>query len=339
MAAASAQKRIALSFRKDDLGEGGGLPTKFWGTVAKGVYEPFEYPKSAKRTMMFRLEIDPDDGQEGFDYEKWGTVVNHWSVGDATKYAPSLDGIEPIDISEWDGKPETIEDYQGRYLVPLDSGVVIKRNCNFVHGVESFIDAGFPEADIPDDGDASVFEGIRAFWERLPQKERTGLKSDTGDAAQAGPKTILLPTEIKAAKKANKSKTSGTSSGGAKSSSTASTSTSASGAKAKATVKPAPPDDADADGSEESVEARLEAALAKQIAKSDEPLSKPDRVAVVTNPRNGFEGPDKKAAIKLIGDDAWLGHKSRPWMYDGEESTIAARDADAVDDEDDEDDD
>lgn len=322
-----AKKVIALSFKKEDQVEGGGLPTNFRGEVSDGWFEPFLYPKSDKYTIMACLEIIPDEDAP-IDHDKYSVVIAQWSFGDVMKYAPSLDGIEPIDISTWDGKAETVFHYRGPFVVPIVEGLKMITSSNWAQLISSLYDAEVPEEMITND--IRDLASIYGQWDRIPQMKRTGL-----DEQEAAPGTkkkkseVLVLTEYIPRKKAKTAAPVGAKTK-PKPAPKEEIEDEDEGAEVEETKpapklkpvvkKPAPAASAADDDEEVLLETRVALLFRKALKASDtETLSKIERLDLVSD---NLEGAEKKAAIKLVTNAEFLDGHPKLWSYEPDEGDI-----------------
>lgn len=189
-APAALNLKNAISGQLGDM-VAGGLVTDFDGTVVEARtviwnYDNGQGPKvddggNPILTLACRLTIKRDEEDES-------DVVNYWSLGDPTQFAPSMDGESPSPVNDL-GLSE------GICLVAIGQRNALKNNTNYAQALEALLNAGFPSAKIS--ADYRFWEGLYAHWDRIPQKKRSGMVSQTAPTEGRRSADSLVPTVIK----------------------------------------------------------------------------------------------------------------------------------------------
>lgn len=183
MAPKSTKGDAAISLNPE-LMVAGGLPRDFDGVIREVRYVPSSLApekyqdalraKNAKPQLMARVTIDADE-ESGFD-----TVTEFYSAGDLGAFAPSQDGVEPVDL---DGEPDEME---GTYAVPVGKREAMNNNTNWAFFLTNLKQAGFTGFT----ASTECLEGISAFFSRPQPPSRPGL--DQGEK-KAG---VLVVAEL-----------------------------------------------------------------------------------------------------------------------------------------------
>lgn len=162
-----------LSLRPSEAVEGAAVAPDGNYTVAESGAVVFDYGGKAPAATALRWKLVGDDGAE---------FVQHYSAGDPTRLAPSEDG---------------------KKLVPANESVKgLNKSTNAFVLLSNTVNAGFPENRVSDD--VSIFVGMYAQFQQIPEPERKTLKrDDTRQRVIPVPVKILrLPWEKKGAKTA-----------------------------------------------------------------------------------------------------------------------------------------
>jgi hypothetical protein len=120
-------------------------------------------------------------------------VIQHWSAGDLSAFAPSADGSEPTD-------GEGMEIEPGPYAVRVGKRTALNNNTNFAHLMQAIVDCGKEDGLFTvkmlneAGGSLSVLEGLDAHWNRVPQKKRAGMVEEEGETKQR--RDVLVVTKI-----------------------------------------------------------------------------------------------------------------------------------------------
>lgn len=169
-----------------------GLATDFDGTVIEARTEIWNYdngdgPKldeatgNPVHTLGVRLTVRPDDPDMKDE-------VVHWSAGDPSKFAPSMDGDNPSPVNEAGCA-------DGICFIPVGDKKQLKNNTNYAQALEALVNSGFDTKKIGPD--YRFWEGLRAHWDRVPQKKRPGLQqAEPQPGQQARQREILVPTKV-----------------------------------------------------------------------------------------------------------------------------------------------
>ena len=268
----------AVSFRTKDMKEGGGLPSGFIGEVADASFEKWNYGSTSYgEVLALKLTIAPDD-EEVNDGKP---VEAYYSAGKLSFFAPSEDGEEESD--------------SGPFVVPTGTAKEMNLNTNLAMLVDALEKLGWDE----DLNDARVLIGIKAQWDRVPQKERAGLPaSATGEnnTEQKRPKDILLPTVLvkqtkgAAAKKSTAAKTTAAKTNGA-------------------------------GAGDDELRAQVETVIATAVAENEGTLQKKALTAILLQSKD-IDQKSKSKAVKLVGDNAFLSSASL-FKYDADTATLS----------------
>jgi hypothetical protein len=298
---------MAVSFNPDALVQGG-LADDFDGEITRAVFGPWDYDGNMDHYELFvRLEITPDEDSDIQD-----TVVEHYSVGkDALDhFHPSVDGIEPVDLEEWD--QEDSSEVEGPYIVRVGKRESLFNNTNWAHFVVTAVDAGFPKEDVS--LDLGCFEGVHAHFNRLPQKKRPGL-SDDGKQ-----RTILLITELLEQEEKAKTK-SATKKGKGKAAKVKSKAKDEDEEEEEEEEEVDEEEDAEEDEDEEdSLDAALVAILVEALnSEKDGTMAK--RKILTTVVKN-IDKAQKGAAMRRAAQEDFLSGRDE-WVYDDEDGSIS----------------
>ena len=274
-----------ISFRRDNLSHGGSLKDDFDATVARAFFGPHSFTREGepkKWSLAFFLDLKTDDGEPA---DSNGIHREIYSNGSLEFFWPSKDGETPVPLDKWDGNAATLDTVCGLYLVqaPGSDKTQLTDNTKFTgEFLEAMEKVGFADFD----ADASVFTGLYAHWNRLPMKERKGMKKSAEQKAREekyGPSTVLVPTELKKTAKA--------------------------GVGAKKTTTPAATTTTQVTngaiaGGTSDIQARFtEAAIRALSAAPDNKLSVQELgKAVVKDKTAGWTGSEKSAALAMSAD-------------------------------------
>lgn len=153
------QPKGAASLRPSEHSEGGGAPVGNL-SVLESRFVEWDYDGNIpKPALALRWKMRDDDGNE---------YVQHYSAGDLDRLEPSEDG---------------------KYAVATGVDQSLKKTSNASILITETINAGFPEEKVT--GDASVFDGLYAYFEAKAQPKRAGLAT-TDDRVRM----ITVPTVI-----------------------------------------------------------------------------------------------------------------------------------------------
>lgn len=169
-----------IRFRPGDFVAGGGIPDGVY-RVASSEYVPFDYDGNIKdpvTALGWGLVPQTVSGSGAAAQYKDADdkLMQHYSVGPMTKFAPSEDKHHLVRTGEQTGPG---------------------KNSNFFILITSLINAGFPEDKI--DADCSVFEGMIAEFKNIAQPKRSGLPQSNlvkTDQASDRDRTIPVPVVI-----------------------------------------------------------------------------------------------------------------------------------------------
>lgn len=294
-AAAPAKQMRAASLLPDDM-VSGGLMDDFDGTIDKVRFVPWDYNGNIDHSVLaVAVDITPDEGQGD-------PFTQHYSAGDLEQFAPSMDGIEPVDLENGEG-----EALEGLYAVPVGKKEQLNNNTNYAQFLIAALDAGFPRERVT--ASCDFLEGTRAHFNRIPQKKRSGIVSQPTEGQQKRSNDILVITQLlEDAKPAPKGKAAASKPNGQGGRPTSAPATKAAPAKAA----PAG-DDVDAQLTELITNALAEAIEGGESGLSTAGLGK---LAL-----NGLSGPAKGKGIKRIKEAEFLAN-SEVWAYDEENGML-----------------
>lgn len=279
---------LVASLRPEDFMEGGGLPSDFRGVVKSSRFRKagpgYDLPYTpGKPTLVLETIIIPADDSEYAGQE----IVDYKSAGSLDLFVPSEDGKTETDV--------------GRFAKPVDKDKKkMSRNSNFAHFMTVVRDAGFPDDKLS--VDVSCFDGMDAYWTRIPQMQRKDMAQinpkDGGDSGRV--KDILMPVEVYSA-------------GGQAAAGGASRKKSAA---AKGTgAASAAPAAADDSGLAEKV-----AGLVLETLSDGETWPRSRVIAQVVK---GLDAAEKKGGMTLLQDPAWVGGEDQPWTFDAAGNTLS----------------
>jgi hypothetical protein len=164
------------SLNPDDMVQGG-LPSDFRGTVIAAAFCKWNYGGSIEgHVLAVRLTIRPHE-----DSDIKEDVVQHWSAGKLTEWAPS---------DEEGNKAK-----EGPYATRVGKKPEMAKNSNLSHLMETILESGQAAKGKPFgpkqlDAAITCLVGLDAEWTRVPQKKRSGMTDssvggdeddDTGD--------------------------------------------------------------------------------------------------------------------------------------------------------------
>ncbi len=162
-----------ISIRPSDMVEGG-APVDRNMMVKSASFVVFAYTKkdgspalkpdgTPAKTVAAALALVEDDGNEN---------LQHYSVGDPERYAPSPDGKTLVS--------------------PTGNDININKSCNFHILMNALVNAGFPENKLDDD--LSALNGLYAYWIGIPEPKRAGLARTAEQEART--RVIPVPSKI-----------------------------------------------------------------------------------------------------------------------------------------------
>jgi hypothetical protein len=256
----------------------GGLMDDFDGTIEKARFVPWDYDgKIDHEVLAVALTIKPDDADAPF--------VQHYSAGDMTGFAPSMDGENPVNL-EGEG-----EEREGIYALRVGKQNELRSSTNWAHFLEALVAAGFDRSKMTPS--LEFMEGLNCHFNRVPQKKRSGIQVTTREDGRARANDVLVITKInEAAAPAAKS------------------------AKAPAAAKSAPAKPAATD---DGVEETLTGVILEALGENDGTLQKSKLVGIILK---AISGADRARAIKLANDAKWLAAQDS-WVFDAESGTLA----------------
>ena len=281
-----AKKNRAVSFNPDDLVQAG-LADDFDGEITDVRYVPWDYDGHLDHHILAaRVTIVPDEdsGLEEF--------IQHYSAGDLQFFLPSVDGENPVDLEADDE-----DDMAGAFVVPVGRRESLANSSNWAAFVIAAVEAGFPKDQIS--SDATVFEGIKGHFNRVPQQKRSGIQVEEGEGNRR--REILVLTEVtETGKKKGKAK--------------AKPAASKAKGKAKSKAKTKPAGDGDDD-----LDERLAGVVLEALANAEDmTLSKAKLPGIVIK---AFDGAEKAKAVKLVATADFL-ESEEGWEFDADEGTL-----------------
>lgn len=277
------QMRAVASMNPDNFVQGG-LMSDFDGIITKVRFEPWDYDgKIDHHVLSVAVTIKPEEGE---------AFVQHYSAGDLTAFVPSMDGENPVDLENGSG-----EELQGIYALMVAAATQLRSSTNWAHFLEALCACdGFDRNRLTPNVDS--LEGIKAHFDRVPQKKRSGIQVNTQQAdGKARNNDVLVITKVIDMNAAEAATTKTT---------------------AKTTAKAAPKAEAAVvDGGVEDTLATaiLEAAL---TAGGTLPKSKLAAIAL-----KSVQGTDRARAVKLASDVKWLASRDE-FAFDADSATVVA---------------
>lgn len=310
--AKAAKKSGGFVSNHPDKMESVGLASGFKGVVTEARAVPWDYDgKLDHDVLAVRLTIEPDE-ESGLE-----TQVQHYSAGDLEQFAPSLDGVDPVDL-EADDKA----DMEGYGFVAIGKRKGINPSSNWSSFIRSSIAGGVPE-DLFQSGDFRDLEGkLSGLWERIPQEKRAGIVGSLdGEQKSDRPKTILVVTEYEAMGKPGKV---------SKKKAVAEDDEEEETPKAKKGAKAAPApakkgkpvvedEDEDEDEDGDDLAARVEEVIVEALGEADDNTLPKGKLAGLM--MKNFEGAEKKAAVKVATDLEFLS-AAEGFIFDADEGTL-----------------
>lgn len=262
-----AKKGVSLRFKDSSQG---GLPDDFKGTITAARFGPWNYGgKRDEYTLAFILTITPFPGQE---YEE--DIEQAYSVGSLEFFAPSQDGENAVDL---DGDEA---DMFGPFIVPTGDKSKLSRSSNFMF-MKGKLEAVLENEDIMNEEGADELIGLAFHWNRIPQPKRSGIVADENEGGEPQrERTTLVPTEVAEAPKAGK-------------------------IAAKARPVEVEDEEAEEEVEDDSIEARVGAAVAKVLGKAKGNTLKkaqlPPLVAALFTAKS-----DKAEVVKLLNNKKFI---------------------------------
>lgn len=279
--AKKAAESAAVGYDPDLMSSG--LKDDFRGKIREAVYAPWDYDGNIEHPVLaVRLTIDIEDEDD--------PLVQYWSAGDITAFAPSKDGEEPCEEGE-----------VGPFAVKVGKRTALSGSTNFASLMKSIMDVGAASGKFGREQITSPslehLEGLDAHWNRVPQQKRSGMVGQGEGKA----KDVLVVTEIygygeEEAKPAKK------------------------GAAAKAApAKPAPKGKKEepAEDEEDDLDSTLNDIIVEALA--DGKLKKSKIPALVLTKLG--KSPHKAAAVKRVAQAEFL--EAGPWEYDEDSGTLS----------------
>ncbi|MGE5156400.1 MAG: hypothetical protein ACM3JP_02765 [Betaproteobacteria bacterium] len=266
--------RAVASMNPDNF-VSGGLMDDFDGTIEKARFVPWDYDgKIDHEVLAVALTIKPDDADAPF--------VQHYSAGDMTGFAPSMDGENPVNL-EGEG-----EEREGIYALRVGKQNELRSSTNWAHFLEALVAAGFDRAKMTPS--LEFMEGLNCHFNRVPQKKRSGIQVTTREDGRARANDVLVITKINEAAPA----------------------------AAKTGAKAAKPAAAKAAATDDGVEDLLTGVIVDALGENEGQIAKSKLVGLILK---AISGADRARAIKLANDVKWLS-ASDVWVFDAESGTL-----------------
>lgn len=300
----------------------GGLATDFDGEVTEARTVIWNYdngngPKMAKiydadgneigeeavLTLAVRVAIERADGE--------AAVVNFWSAGDPTNFAPSMDGKTPSPVDETGCS-------EGIYFIKVGSKSGLNNNTNYAQALQALADAESqaPHLKRARTPDIRFLEGLFGHWERIPQKKRAGVvKPEAEGKARFGAPEVLVCTQVKA-----KPATAPAAKAGPKAVPTkAAPATPAAKTGAPATVTPAASSANTSDLNDKLMAIVMQAALDA----GEDGVAKGKLAAIVLKDP-GLTQQERAKGVPIIGSTAFLdaGFAAQKWIFDADNGLV-----------------
>lgn len=267
----------------------GGLMDDFDGEIIKARFIPWDYEgKIDHHVLGVALTIKPVDSDEPF--------TQTYSAGDLEQFAPSMDGVEPVDMSGDD-----VSQMEGVYAKRVGTKTQLNGNSNWAQFVGALLDAGFDKSRLAPRVD-EMLEGVFGHFNRVPQKKRSGIQVNRAEDEQQGRRRnndLLVITELK-------EKPAGA------------TSTKAAPAKAAVPANKAAVTKAAAAKGEDSLDDKLRVIVTEAVQGSDEGLNKSKLPSFVIK---ALSGAEKAKGLKRVGEADFL-ESSDTWTYDAEDGML-----------------
>lgn len=279
--AKKAAESAAVGYDPDLMSSG--LKDDFRGKIREAVYAPWDYDGNIEHPVLaVRLTIDIEDEDD--------PLVQYWSAGDITAFAPSQDGKEPCE-----------EGGVGPYAVKIGKRTTLSGSTNFASLMKSIMDAGAASGKFGREQITSPslehLEGLDAHWNRVPQQKRSGMVGQ----GEGKPKDVLVVTEIYGY--------------GEEEAEPAKKGAAAKAAPAKpAKGKPAPAEDED---EEDDLDSTLNDIIVEALAEGK--IKKSKLPALVLGKMG--KSPQKAAAVQRVTKADFL--KAGPWEYDEDSGTLS----------------
>lgn len=186
-----------VSWLPDDL-VSAGLADDFDGEIVAAKFGPWNYNgKIDKKTgqpypyfLTAHFDVMPVDGQEQKDM-----VEIRLPAGDLKKFAPSQDGVNPVDLSA-----NTVhEGMFGPYVVATGDKKKAINSTNYAFWLTKLLEAEPKLRDAVATGKIDALVGLKAHFNRIPQPTRKGLEvsaptGDDGDKKRSN--DILVVTHV-----------------------------------------------------------------------------------------------------------------------------------------------
>lgn len=282
----------------------GGLADDFDGVIKKVRFVPWNYVGTRDEyslAVAVTITPDPVSGEEEF--------VQHYSAGELDNFVPSMDGDNPVPLdgygTEEYGDPEQAE---GIYAFKVGKKEGLSNSSNWAQFIIKALEANFPKDKLS--AAASMFEGVIAHFNRIPQKKRAGLvKAEVPGQEKKRANDILVITEFKGFKAMSGQ----TPAAAAKKTTIA--------AKTTPAVTSTPATTAVTGGGSDLDTKLIAIIVAGVAAAGDEGLSKAKLPSLALK---GLAGADKGKGVKRVVDADLLGTEGNGWIYDAESGMLYA---------------
>lgn len=302
------------SMRPDELGQAG-LLDDFDGVVTEARLVPWNYPTEAKpegsidhHILAVRLTIQPDDKDD--------PVVQHYSAGELEHFAPSKDGVNPVDL---DNNEDNSPEVEGYVALRVGKKEKLADSSNWGHFLTMLGEAEFPLEEIVPD--VRFIEGLYGHWNRIEQRKRSGVVGGNERTDQQGNKRarqILVVTEVKERREVSEDGEVATTAAAPKAAPAAKA---APKAATKATGKPAAAAAAENGAGDDVAVALAQKLLEAAQAEEGNTLQKAQLSKIAIK---GFPGgKEKTAAMALLKSNEFMeGLSESNLFWDGDEGTL-----------------
>jgi len=202
------QETLEVSMDQNEFAQGG-LPDDFDGEVKECWTEVWNYdngngPLVTKETDQNGMEVERPvftlavgarikrDDKPGDDDD----IITHWSAGDPTLFAPSMDGVNP-------SPPDETGCSYGVKFIRVGAQKALKNNTNWAQVLGALADAETqaPQLARQRTADVRFMVGLYAHWNRIPQVKRSGMAGQVtpegGERRNRQNRDVLVPTVVK----------------------------------------------------------------------------------------------------------------------------------------------
>lgn len=239
--------------------------------VVTGLDTPMKDTDAADGCFV-KVVYDPDG-------EDQGPREEYYSLGKLDKFTPSKDNKRVV----------------------YEVGTKINKSSKSALFFAGLINAGFPKAKLPSDGDVTFLEGLHVHVNNVPMPEFKGKSKRDDGKDKKYPPSVVLVTKILEDKAGQRKATRAASGPVAKPNSKVSETTAAGSANEEAEMA--------------TTMAILE--IVKEKGMASKRLLPTEMMERITDAKL------RTVAFKLIGDMSWLGGEDRPWSFDAGKGEIS----------------